>query len=106
MDAEALQALYGGMSEERLAMVVRDAALLYEWLHYHTHDSRRSDRGFPDIVLIKGDRILWRELKTQKGKLSPDQEIWRDRLLAAGADWAIWRPIQWGNDEILKELMR
>ena len=56
-------------------------------------------KGWPDLVLVKGDRVLFRELKRDKTYLEPEQKAWRDALLAAGADWAIWRP----KDEALIE---
>ena len=65
------------------------------------------DRGFPDLLLVKGDRIIYRELKAKGGKLSEYQEKWRDALLAAGADWDVWFPVDlddkviptlWGHD--------
>ncbi len=45
------------------------------YLVYHTHDSRRSEAGFFDLVIVTWDtRLLFRELKTTKGKLSKAQE--------------------------------
>lgn len=61
------------------------------WLCYHTYDSRRSEPGFPDLVLVK-HQVLYRELKIQNGKLTPAQKVWADRLRVAGADYAVWRP--------------
>ena len=58
---------------------------------YHTHDSRRSAHGFPDLVLVR-DRVIFAELKTEKGKLSDAQQAWLDALRAAGAEAYIWRP--------------
>ena len=52
-------------------------------------------KGFPDLVLVKGGRVLYRELKRDGGYLEPEQKAWRDALLAAGADWALWRPRDW-----------
>lgn len=51
-------------------------------------------KGFPDCVLVHPTRCLvwFRELKREDGKLRPEQEAWRDVLLAGGADWALWRP--------------
>src|SRR5690606_2687191 len=43
-------------------------------------------KGFPDLVLIR-ERVLFVELKTDAGALSPEQRAWRDALLDAGADW-------------------
>jgi len=60
------------------------------------------DRGFPDLVLVRGDQVLYRELKVGRNTLSEHQEAWRDRLLAAGADWALWRDHQY--DDILEML--
>lgn len=49
-------------------------------------------------------REPFRELKSDKGRLSPEQEIWRDRLINAGGDWAIWTPREWQNGQIEREL--
>ena len=46
------------------------------WMVYHTYDSRRSEPGFPDIVAIKGDRLLVLELKSAGGKVSEAQAEW------------------------------
>lgn len=72
------------------------------WLCYHTHDSRRSQPGFTDLVLVR-DRVIFAELKTESGALSKAQKEWRDALLRAGADWFCWRPSDWNTlVEVLK----
>ena len=91
------------MTEAELLANVRE---LCAWLHleaYHTHDSRRSDSGFPDLVIV-GRAVLWRELKSDRGRLSLDQHRWREHLTAAGADWGIWRPADWMSGEIETQL--
>lgn len=56
------------------------------------------DRGFPDLLLVRGgpddagQRVLFRELKLVGGRLSEHQERWRDALVRAGCDWAVWTP--------------
>jgi hypothetical protein len=60
-------------------------------MRYHTHDSRRSPSGFPDLVIV-GDRVLYRELKTAKGKVSDAQAAWLHALVLAGQDACVWRP--------------
>ena len=80
------------MTERQLQDAVRKAAVENGWLHFHPHDSRRSEPGWPDSVFVKGDRVLYRELKAAKGRLSPAQRKWLDALVIAGQDVAIWRP--------------
>ena len=59
-------------------------------------------KGFPDWIFIR-ERVVWPELKKQKGKLSDDQKKWRDWLLAAKQEWYCWRPSDWEQIvEILK----
>tara|TARA_R110000824_G_scaffold312168_1_gene499276 strand:+ start:508 stop:804 length:297 start_codon:yes stop_codon:yes gene_type:complete len=84
------------------ADVIRVAKML-GWLCYHTFDSRRSASGFPDLVLVR-ERILYRELKVGKNKLSPTQELWRDSIMDAGGDWAEWRETD--MDDIVADLSR
>ena len=57
-------------------------AKLHDWLAYHTHDSRRSAAGFPDLVLVRGDTVLFLELKTNspRSKLTEGQKTWLDAL--------------------------
>lgn len=57
--------------------------------------------GFPDLVLVR-ERTLFRELKSNRGIVRPEQQMWIERLQIAGADIAIWRPDDWS--EIVKTL--
>lgn len=50
--------------------------------------------GFPDLVLVR-ERVLFVELKTDTGRLTPDQEAWRQAAQAAGATHHVWRPRDW-----------
>jgi hypothetical protein len=49
--------------------------------------------GFPDLTLVKpGCPILFRELKSDTGRLNANQEAWGNLIQKAGGDWAVWRP--------------
>lgn len=50
--------------------------------------------GFPDLVLVHRakERVIFAELKSQRGKLAPEQVEWREALLAAGVEYYCWRP--------------
>lgn len=100
----AMQA--GIMTEQQLQDAIIAAAQRRNWLVYHTHDSRRSQKGFPDLVLVHAGqkRVLYRELKTQRGTLRPDQKTWLAHLTAAGADASIWRPLDWFNQTVSEQL--
>lgn len=85
------------MRERDLQQAVIDLARLLGWLAYHPYDSRRSEPGFPDLVLVhpaKG-RVLYRELKSERGRLSPAQRKWISALNQAGADADVWYPRHW-----------
>lgn len=82
------------MSEAQLLAAVRRLAQLRGFMAYHTHDSRRSEPGFPDLVLVSARqrRLVFAELKTATGKTSPAQDEWLAALAAAGAEVFLWRP--------------
>lgn len=82
------------MSERALQDAVLELAKRLGWLAYHTHDSRRSQAGFPDLVLVhsRPPRLLFVELKRQRGQLRATQKIWLNALAAAGVRTATWRP--------------
>ena len=91
------------MSERELEEHVRKLCDGYGLLSYHTRDSRRSVRGFPDFVIC-GRRVLFRELKTAKGRVTAEQREWIHRLIAAGADAGVWRPADLVDGRAAKEL--
>jgi hypothetical protein len=49
--------------------------------------------GFADLMVMCGGRVLFMELKSLKGRLSPTQEAFRDAVLAQGFDWALVRSL-------------
>lgn len=80
------------MTERQFQSQIIMVAKQNGWTVYHTYDSRRSAPGFPDLVLVR-DRVLFRELKTDTGRVSKAQKSWENILTAAGADFKIWRPM-------------
>lgn len=64
------------MTERELQNTIIEAAKLAGYLCYHTHDSRRSQPGFPDLILIRDGELYALELKTEKGKVSDAQLDW------------------------------
>ena len=64
---------------------------VYGLRFYHPYSSLKSSSGFPDLV-IAGRSVLYRELKSQKGRLSPAQVAWLADLDRAGCDVGVWRP--------------
>ena len=78
-----------------------------KWMVYHVTNVRGRLRsptsvGFPDLVLLRGSRIIFAELKTEKGKLTKAQVRWIDSLKEAGQKAVVWRPQDW--DEICRIL--
>ena len=55
---------------------VVEFATLMGWKVYHTYDSRRSNPGFPDLILVQGRSMFCLELKSEKGKVSDAQMEW------------------------------
>ena len=70
---------------------------------FHPLISIGSRKGWPDWTFI-GKWIMYRELKSETGTLRPDQELVRDLIMAAGGDWALWRPSDYLSGRIAREL--
>lgn len=97
------------MSEATLQSHILGEARDLGWaLRYHTHDSRRSNKGFPDLVLVheRQRRVIFTELKTERGRQSPEQEEWQRVLLAVGQEFYLWRPTPWLNRTVTRILLR
>lgn len=82
------------VSEKEFQDTVTDALSLFGWLWYHTHDSRRSNKGFPDVVAVRGQRVLFIELKREDGRVTVEQKDWLLKLRDAGREAFVLRPSQ------------
>ena len=94
------------MTETQLQAAIIELAGLTGWICYHTHDSRHSAKGFPDLCMVRGKRLIFAELKSEKGITSNDQDEWINRLVASDVvEVYVWRPQHWMSgrvDEVLK----
>jgi hypothetical protein len=100
------------LSEADWQRRVTDACRRYGVMYHHCRPARRESggystpieghAGFPDLVLCWPDGyVLLVELKSDTGRLSPQQVAWLDRL---GNMAEVWRPRQW--DHVLTVLSR
>ncbi len=75
-------------SEESLRDDIVDLAQRYGWRVYFTWKSEHSPEGFPDLVLVRGETLIFWELKRDVGRrggkshaeLTPAQEAWLEDL--------------------------
>jgi hypothetical protein len=101
-------------SEAQFQASVMQLATMYgwEWLHiqkamndraYHRTPAIGSlGPGWPDLVLLKGNRLIFAELKSEKGKVTPNQRGVLGMLSATGHQVFLWRPSDW--DRIVEVL--
>lgn len=66
-------------------------ARMLGWKAYHTLRSQGSEPGYPDWTLIR-ERVVWLELKTEKGVVSDRQVEWLTALRKAHAEVYLVRP--------------
>ena len=85
--------------------VVEYARLLH-WRVAHFRPARtesgwrtpmQGDPGFPDLVLARGERIVFAELKAARGELRPGQVDWLAVLGQGPAEVYVWRPSDWSR---------
>ena len=84
-------------------------AHLSGWLVHHTRPARttkgwvtpiQGDPGLPDLILVKDRRLIFAEVKAQRGRMSDGQIRWVGMLdtVAEGTDLVdvfVWRPTDW-----------
>jgi hypothetical protein len=83
------------LTESQFMAQVIHLAKLYGWNYYFTWKSINSPAGFPDLVMVKGKRLIFAELKVLGGQLSAEQYFWLWDLMGTGAEVYLWYPDQW-----------
>jgi hypothetical protein len=100
------------MRESDFQRQVTDLAELlgWEWAHFRPAQTARGWRtpvsgplgkGWPDLVLSRGTRLMFVELKRSGAKLRPDQERVLNRL-GQSAETHVWFPMD--LDRIVESL--
>jgi len=82
------------ISEKDFRQQILDLAELCGWKCYFTWNSIHSPAGFPDLILVR-EKIIFAEIKSEKGKLSDAQKEWRDALENTGGEYYCWKPSDW-----------
>ena len=98
------------LTEAEWLRSVGDALDLTGWAWIHHRPARRaqgkwttatqgnSAKGFPDVVAVRPPRVLWLELKTERGRVSVEQNSWLDLLRASGQEAHVLRmPRDWSS---------
>lgn len=100
------------LSEREFQRAVTDAltAFGWKWTHFRPGQTGRGWRtplsgspGYPDVTAVRGDRVIWLELKAEKGRATDEQEAWIAALSAAGQEARVFRPSDWPT---LEEILR
>ncbi len=90
-------------SEADFSQWFDDLRRLMGWLavHFRPLQNQRGhwqtpytgDGGFPDWVLVRDGRLLFVELKSEKGKVEPEQIAWLAEInQCQGVGAHLWRP--------------
>lgn len=110
MTGRAVVPLAHAISEAAFQSTVIELAQLAGWTVMHVRASKgkrdewvtsTSVPGWVDLVLWRPGQILFRELKSEKGKTTPEQDAVLASLTAAGCDAGVWRPSDWDDVERL-----
>jgi len=89
--------------EKDVQSAILDIARLLGWRAYHTFDSRKSQAGFPDLVLVR-ERVIFAEIKREGERPRPSQVEWLNSLARAGAEVYVWTEADY--DEVASILSR
>lgn len=90
------------MLEREFAMQVEHLLTLFRWTWKHDEPavrqsggwatSFRGQRGFPDYVATRDGRLLFAEIKNERGNLTAGQVEWLTLLRETPAEVYVWRP--------------
>lgn len=82
-----------GPTEKQFSQQVVDLARTLGWKCYRTFNSRFSPAGYPDLTMVRGNRIIFAELKVGKNFPSVAQGCWLSALAESGVgEVYIWWP--------------
>lgn len=97
------------MTEAQFTTAVLELARILGWRSAHFRPAQTKHgwrtavqgdgKGFPDLVLLRRDRVVIAELKVGKNKPTDEQEAWLAAWQKTGASVWVWTPDDWPNIE-------
>jgi hypothetical protein len=85
-------------SEKEFQAEVIKRAMRHGWKTFHVFDARKSEAGWPDLVLVR-ERVIVRELKVGNEVPTAAQAGWLEAFANAGIDAGVWKPTDWPEIE-------
>jgi len=101
------------ITESDFTRQVIDLAHVYHWKVAHFRAAmtkhgwrtpvQADGKGFPDLVMVRKNRLIFAELKSEKGKMSDEQIEWACVLRATTIEIYDWRHSQFQSiQQVLK----
>lgn len=98
------------MREADFTAAVLELARLGGWRTLHLRPAQFRDGrwathvagdgvGFPDLLMVRRDRMIAAELKVGRRPLTSAQATWLRDLAGAGVETHVWRPQDWAAIE-------
>lgn len=87
------------VTEKSFMATVVAFAKVHGWKVSHTYDSRRSEPGVPDLLMVRKGVLVFAELKTDVGVVSAFQMDWLKVLRETVNQVYVWRPSDWSEIE-------
>lgn len=92
------------MTEAAFTTELLKWARAYGWRVFHVRNAGyrgksfvQGDKGFPDLILVRGKRWIAAELKVGKAKPRVEQWAWLNALAEVGAEIHTWTPTMWSE---------
>lgn len=97
-------------TEHHWQKIVTQIMDTYGWTWWHAPDNRpgRNGRvqnvrpGLPDLIAVRGKRLIFAELKRETGRTTPEQDDALAKLGETHAETYVWRPRD--REEVLRVL--
>jgi len=92
------------VNEKEFSQTVVEYAQACHWLVFRTWNSLHSPAGEPDLRMVRPPRVIFAELKREKGKVTKKQQEALELLeQCPGVETYVWRPSDWDKiEEVLK----
>jgi hypothetical protein len=87
------------LTETQFQEMIVARARAQGWLIHHDRGDYRQciagDPGFPDLVLVRHQKVIFVEVKSERGVTTAAQQAWLDRLPYLQS--FLWRPRDWSK---------